>query len=371
LIRNLIFDMGQVLITFDANRIIDPFLPQPVDEKDRGLLYDACFSSGLWSKLDTGEVEAEEELIAPICSLLPEYLHPAMISMLRHWHEQFAIHEDSYQLVRELKEKGYRLYLLSNAGRCFSRYESTIPAVGLMDGKVVSAFYKQVKPNPGIYQTLFDTYSLKPEECLFIDDVAANIEGGRKLGMDGIVYDGVMEYLRVALREKGVDVSVDPLFVPVKSEEELQTVAALADEIWHEHFTPIIGKDQVDYMLGKFLSVPALNAQLTAGYEYYLLKADGKFIGFTGIHAEEVKLFLSKLYLKKEYRGKGYARKAMEFLKSICAHRKLCSIYLTCNKENANSLAAYRKLGFITVRKQVVDIGGGFVMDDEVLELPL
>lgn len=371
MIRNMIFDMGQVVLDFDGDTIFDPYLPQPPAEEDRRLLANACFGTGLWAKLDSGEVTWEEELIEPICALLPKRLHPAMIQMLRHWHEHLSTRDDTYHLMKELKAQGYAIYLLSNAGNCFAKYEHSIPAFRFLDGKIVSAFVRQVKPHAEIYQTLFSTYGLNPAECLFIDDVPANIEGGKAQGMDGIVYDGDMPKLRLALREKGIRVSTDPLFVPVRTDEEIAALSAVAYGIWREHFPPIIGEEQVEYMLEKFQSPQAIAAQLSAGYEYYTLQAQGETVGFLGFHAEPYKLFLSKLYIRKEFRGRGYARKALDYLCSVAQQRGLSSIYLTCNKQNSGSLAAYAALGFVTVQKTVTDIGGGFVMDDDILELPV
>lgn len=85
--------------------------------------------------------------------------------------------------------------------------------------------------------------------------------------------------------------------VPVKGQEMINTTAKLANEIWHQHFTPIIGIDQVEYMIDKFQSVPALTKQLEEGYEYFLILSDGKPAGYSGIHVKENSLFLSKLYV--------------------------------------------------------------------------
>ena len=124
------------------------------------------------------------------------------------------------------------------------------------------------------------------------------------------------------------------------NDEQLQQIAILADTIWHEHFTSIIGTAQVEYMLDKFQSFPALKRQLTDGYEYYQIFDNTDFCGYCGIHPQDGKLFLSKL----------------------------CSIWLTCNKHNDSSLAVYRHLGFQTIDTQNADIGNGFVMDDYIME---
>lgn len=155
----------------------------------------------------------------------------------------------------------------------------------------------------------------------------------------------------------------------VETDTQVREIADLAKVIWNEHFTPIIGKDQVDYMVEKFQSYPALKEQISEGYEYYQIFSGGEFCGYTGIHpGEDNRLFLSKLYLKKESRGHHLATGAFSFLKEICRERGYSAIWLTCNKHNDNSLGVYRHFGFEIIDTQEADIGGGFIMDDYIME---
>lgn len=154
-----------------------------------------------------------------------------------------------------------------------------------------------------------------------------------------------------------------------ETDTQVREIADLAKVIWNEHFTPIIGKDQVDYMVEKFQSYPALKEQISEGYEYYQIFSSGEFCGYTGIHpGEDSRLFLSKLYLKKESRGHHLATGAFSFLKEICRERGYSAIWLTCNKHNDNSLGVYRHFGFEIIDTQEADIGGGFIMDDYIME---
>ena len=154
----------------------------------------------------------------------------------------------------------------------------------------------------------------------------------------------------------------------VKTLEEIQVVCDIADEIWHEHFTPIIGIDQVEYMINKFQSFNAIKEQIDSGYEYYLFNYKGEFVGYTGIKKEDLSLFLSKIYVKKEYRGNKIAKDAMKFMIELCKTMSLEKIWLTVNKYNDNTIAAYEKIGFIKTRMQKADIGNGFFMDDYIME---
>lgn len=156
--------------------------------------------------------------------------------------------------------------------------------------------------------------------------------------------------------------------ITVTNMELVYSLSAMAEEIWHEHFDPIIGKAQVDYMLEKFLSPDALVEQINSGYEYFLISYDYTFAGFAGIHEKDGSLFLSKLYIHKDFRGKKIASYMFQKFVEICKLRELNKIWLTCNRHNTNTLAVYDHLGFKKVREEVADIGNGFVMDDYIME---
>ena len=120
--------------------------------------------------------------------------------------------------------------------------------------------------------------------------------------------------------------------IPVTNEELIYSLSAIADEIWHEHFTPIIGEAQVDYMLEKFLSPDALAEQINNGYEYFLFSYEYTFAGFSGVHEEDGSLFLSKLYVHKDFRGKGISSYMFRKYIEMCKERNLNKIWLTCNR---------------------------------------
>ncbi len=152
------------------------------------------------------------------------------------------------------------------------------------------------------------------------------------------------------------------------STQDIQNTARLAQMIWREHFTPIIGEKQVDYMLDKFQSAPAIAEQIRQGYLYFALMSDNRQIGYTAFRIDDDTLFLSKLYIQKEFRGRGYARIVLDKAEETAKKNTKPVVRLTCNKNNANSLAAYKKLGFLIVREEKTDIGSGFFMDDYILE---
>lgn len=156
-------------------------------------------------------------------------------------------------------------------------------------------------------------------------------------------------------------------FIPVESEAELATVAALAHEIWYEYYVALIGRAQVDYMVAKFQSVPAMAQQIREGYEYFLVQRDAKTIGYCAVQQQPGALFLSKLYLHRDSRGSGTGRVCMELIERLAGQRGLGLLWLTVNKGNP-AVNAYKRLGFEIAADLVMDIGGGFVMDDFRME---
>ena len=159
------------------------------------------------------------------------------------------------------------------------------------------------------------------------------------------------------------------MFTEVSTERDINTVAALADEIWREHYEPIIGLAQVEYMLEKFQSAAAIAAQISEqGFRYYLI-GEQNHIGYLGFQREDDVMFLSKLYVKKSARGQGVGARAVGFLRGLAKKQGMEKIRLTVNKGNALAIAAYERAGFTRTGELVIDIGGGYVMDDFAFEV--
>lgn len=157
--------------------------------------------------------------------------------------------------------------------------------------------------------------------------------------------------------------------VVLVKKEDMPRLAELASRVWNEYFPCILTEEQIDYMVEKFQSLPAMTDQVEhQGYEYYFLCDGGEPVGYMGIQPQEDKLFLSKLYLTKENRGKGYSSQAFSFLEEYSLKNGKKAIWLTVNKYNDHSIDVYRHRGFQTVRSQISDIGNGYVMDDYVME---
>lgn len=159
-------------------------------------------------------------------------------------------------------------------------------------------------------------------------------------------------------------------FLEVRCGEEKE-LALLAERLWHSAYDGLLGKTQVDYMVDLLQSAPALREQIGHGYIYYFIRSGGQAIGFCGVQMQGEKLFLSKLYLSDEFRGRGVGQLALGKVAAIARDRGAKSVYLTVNKGNLRAVRAYEKFGFVRTEEQVSDIGNGFVMDDFVYEFTL
>ena len=149
-------------------------------------------------------------------------------------------------------------------------------------------------------------------------------------------------------------------------------IEELADVIWRKHYIPINGIGQVEYMLKKYQSAEAISNQVeNEGFEYFVLTYDKVPVGYISIRKEDDKLFLSKIYVLSEYRGKKLGKTAMQFIEDKAKVYGLKTIILTVNKNNTNSIKAYKKLGFANVKAIVKDIGEGYVMDDYLMHKSL
>jgi GNAT superfamily N-acetyltransferase len=157
--------------------------------------------------------------------------------------------------------------------------------------------------------------------------------------------------------------------VKVTTKEDIILLAKKADTVWHEYFKSILSSEQIDYMVEKFQSEKAITKQIEeSGYEYYFIIEDNEIAGYTGIKKEEEKLFISKLYLLKEFRGKGLSSLCFKFIEDYLKKNNLKSMYLTVNKYNENSINVYKHWGFDIVRAEKNDIGNCFYMDDYIME---
>ena len=142
MIKNILFDMGNVLIRFDR----DLFLTRlGVEGEDKKLLMREVFLSVEWVQMDRGSI-AEAEAVRRICARVPERLHDAVEKLVAMWDRPILPIDGMYELVEELKNAGYGIYLLSNASVRQHEYWPRIPAHVFFDGTIISADEGVMKP---------------------------------------------------------------------------------------------------------------------------------------------------------------------------------------------------------------------------------
>lgn len=201
MIRNIVFDMGNVLIRFDPETFITREGIR--DPGDRKMILNELFQSVEWAQMDSGMLN-EQSAEPFILKRFPERLRDAVHNLLNNW----AIPRDEmpgmHELVRELRDAGYGLYLLSNASEAQHRYWPLVPVSRYFHGKMISCDVKTVKPMWEIYHLFTEQFGLNPEECLFVDDAPANVAAAMACGWNGIVFHGDAEELRKKMREKGI-----------------------------------------------------------------------------------------------------------------------------------------------------------------------
>ena len=145
----------------------------------------------------------------------------------------------------------------------------------------------------------------------------------------------------------------------------------MAADIWAEHYTPIIGAGQVAYMLDKFQSESAIRQHITEGYHYSAAFTKDGAVAYCATRCDfgDRRVFLSKLYTARSCRGQGAASALLAY--HVKKYPEAASVWLTVNKQNAGSIAAYLRMGFYIKEEAVGDIGEGYVMDDYIMEKPL
>ena len=203
---NIVFDMGQVLMDFAPPKFIARL---GYTGDDAQALLQEVFKGGEWVAFDRGDITGED-VVTSACSRLPERLHDGARELVFHWWQDILPMPGAKELVKELHDKGYPLYVLSNASQDFHKYFDSIPGSEYLhrERRFVSSDYRLLKPEHEIYELFLQTFALDPAACVFIDDSPPNVEAARRLGFRALVHRGDPARLRRELKELGVDVEV-------------------------------------------------------------------------------------------------------------------------------------------------------------------
>ena len=184
MIKNIIFDIGNVILQFDIKEVIPNFTKK---ESEKQFIINNIINSPEWlqySLIDTGFISREQAI--EIVEDRTNHINDELIEKFWYRYNDYSfINDNVIDIRKELKEKDYKIYLLSNINSHTYNHIKDNKLFNLVDGYVFSYIEHQVKPYVGIYNTLLERYKLIPQECLFIDDNIKNIKTANELGIQG------------------------------------------------------------------------------------------------------------------------------------------------------------------------------------------
>lgn len=184
MIKNVIFDMGNVLLDFDPRTQLDAACRS---EKAKEILIKELYGGEEWIQRDLGNISVEE-LYFGVAARIPQEYHEDLKKCISIWHEFMIPLNGANEFLQKVKNNGYKVFILSNASEDFYTYFTRHFDLDFFDGYVVSADLHIIKPDERIYRYLLGKYDLKAEESLFIDDREDNVQGAENVGIKGFVF---------------------------------------------------------------------------------------------------------------------------------------------------------------------------------------
>lgn len=199
MIKNYIFDFGNVLGEFYPDRLTAPFVS---DEKEKRLISDVVFDRLYWDKLDVGSI-TDDEVRVEIRMRLPKELGDVGCLVYDNWIKTMTPVKGMQELIYDIHNNGNKIYLLSNISDGFAQNYKTVEWLNelfsLFDGLVMSGTIGMAKPDKKIFEYIIEIFNLNVTECLFIDDRFENLASAKILGINGYLFDGNADKLRKCL----------------------------------------------------------------------------------------------------------------------------------------------------------------------------
>lgn len=198
MIKNVVFDFGQVLVHFEPAYMVKKYLS---DQDDCVLIETVLFDRLYWDKQDAGTI-TDEEMLAAVKARLPQRLWDIAEEIYQNWIYNIPEMEGMAELINEVQTRyGKQIFLLSNISKFFAEHADEVPILKFFEKRVFSAVCGKVKPNRDIFEYLCSTYDIIPDETLFIDDSAKNIAGAEAFGIHGYLFDGNVDALRAYIEK--------------------------------------------------------------------------------------------------------------------------------------------------------------------------
>lgn len=189
MIKNIVLDMGNVLLDFNPGFVLDAFCSS---EEEKEVINRELFNGPEWLAGDKGEI-SDRDRFDLVKGRVPVQYHEALKNCADKWDICMTPLDGAREFCEYVKKSGYGIYVLSNASDLFYVYFPKFLPLDFFDGVFVSSDYLMLKPDPEIYKRFLDKYSLKGEECLFIDDREDNVKGAQKAGLNTFRFEGDYE----------------------------------------------------------------------------------------------------------------------------------------------------------------------------------
>ena len=193
--KNLIFDVGDVLIGYRWKEMLTDDFGLSVEKAEQ--MGGRVYEDPMWDDFDRGIIPIDE-LVDHYCELYPE--DAGLIRRLFYDNDLMTVNRERvWERLKELKEKGYKIYILSNYSEYLFKYHTDhLPFRKILDGGVVSYQVRMIKPEPEIYTYLIEKYDLDPGECIFYDDRPENVKGAESVGIESHIVtseEALLKYL--------------------------------------------------------------------------------------------------------------------------------------------------------------------------------
>lgn len=185
MIDAVIFDFGKVLVQFEPEIMMEPYIPR----KDFAAVGPVLFDRLYWDRLDAGTIE-DEEVVASVAARLPARLAPAVRECYYHWIDHLPEIPGMRAILDELTARGVPVFVISNISRHFAANVARVPILSYARDAVFSAVCGMTKPGREIFLYACDRFGYAPERCLFIDDSPRNIAGAEMAGLQTYLFDG-------------------------------------------------------------------------------------------------------------------------------------------------------------------------------------
>ena len=196
MIKNIVLDMGNVCCKWDVDYISSKLT---TNKEDQEFLIKHLFQSPQWIQLDKESIslkEAKQQLLESVSKEKRELIEYGF----EHWFDYFEQFDEMEEFIKEYKQKGYHFYLLSNCSLQFNQYYQTKSIFQHLEGLYISAAHQKIKPNLDIFEDFLKEYHLQANECFFVDDLKENVESAKKVGMQGLVYQGNVQELKQLIK---------------------------------------------------------------------------------------------------------------------------------------------------------------------------